>query len=110
MSLFFDVDWFDAKLAARGLDRAALAEAAGLDRSDLNLVFTNVRAPTAEELSAFASLLEADLVEVSLRSGVAAREADPAAGPAARIESIEARLDAIDAWIAEIEALKQKRA
>ena len=49
MSLFFDADWFDAKLAARGLDRGALAEAAGLERSELHLLFTNERAASAAD-------------------------------------------------------------
>ena len=107
MSLFFDADWFDAKLSERGLDRAALAVAAGLERADLHLIFTNERAPTAEELSTFATVLSADLVEVTLRSGVATRTADPDAAPNARIEDIEARLDAIDDWLKEFEASKK---
>jgi len=35
MSLFFDADWFDARLAERWLDRAALAACAGIDASEL---------------------------------------------------------------------------
>jgi len=111
MSLFFDADWFDAKLAERGLDRAALAIAAGLEPIDLHGVFTNERVAGAEELVTFARVLHADLVEVTLRSGVAAREAPPTdAEPSDRIESIEARLDAIDTWLAEFEAQTKKRA
>lgn len=109
MSLFFDADWFDARLAERGLDRAALAVAAGLERTDLHLLFTNERMPTAEELSAFATVLGADLVEVTLRSGVATREAEPGAEAGDRIESIEARLDAIDNWLKEFEAATKKK-
>lgn len=103
MSLFFDADWFDAKLAARGLDRGALAEAAGLERSELHLLFTNERAASAAELNAFAELLEAKLVEVTLRAGIAARAADEDAGADDRLASIEQRLDAIDDWLAELE-------
>ncbi|MBY0567623.1 MAG: hypothetical protein K2P70_09935 [Hyphomonadaceae bacterium] len=111
MSLFFDADWFDAKLAERGLDRAALAIAVGIERSDLHAVFTNARAPTQSELETFATVLRADILEVMLKSGVAAREAPPAdAPPSDRIESIEARLDAIDTWLAEFEAQAKKKA
>jgi len=109
MSLFFDADWFDARLAERGLDRTALAVAAGLERTELHGLFTNERAPTAEELNTFATVLSADLVEVTLRSGVATRDADPAAGTGDRIESIEARLDAIDTWLKEFEAATKKK-
>jgi hypothetical protein len=110
MALFFDEEWFDARLSARGLDRGALAECAGLERGELHRLFTNERSATPEELSAFAKLLDVDLIEVTLKSGVSERA--PADGDAsARIESIEARLNAIDEWLAELEqSAKQKRA
>jgi len=107
MSLFFDADWFDAKLGERGLDRAALAVASGLERTELHRIFTNERAPSAEELATFATVLAVDLVEVTLRSGVAPRGPNPEAGAVDRIESIEARLDAIDNWLKEFEASKK---
>lgn len=106
MSLFFDAAWFDAKLAARNLDRAALAIAAGIDRMELHGIFTNERAPTLEEMESFARVLETDLLEITLRSGVAERT--PASLDASdRIESIEARLKAIDDWLAEFEQQKK---
>ena len=110
MSLLFDVAWVDSRLAAQGLDRAALAHAAGLHHSDLRALFANARAPSAFELAAFAEVLNADLVEVSLKCGIAAREPARGGTASARIESIEARLDAMDAWLAEFEELTRKRA
>jgi transcriptional regulator with XRE-family HTH domain len=107
MALFFDADWFDARLGEKGLDRTALAVAAGIERADLHRIFTNERAPTAEELDTFATVLGADLLEVTLRSGVANRGASPEAGAEDRIESIEARLDAIDNWLKEFGASKK---
>lgn len=110
MSLFFDAAWFDARLAERGLERGALADAAGIERSALHAIFTDERNATAEELKAFAAALGADVLEVTLRSGVAVRAGDPGDDPAARIESIEARLDAVDAWLSEFEnAAKTKK-
>jgi hypothetical protein len=110
MSLFFDAGWFDAKLAECGLDRAALADAALIERGELHRVFTNERAATAAELDAFARVLNADIVEVTLRSGVATRGAQSDEDTSARIESIEARLDAIDSWLEEFERETKKRA
>ena len=95
-------------LAARKLDRGDLANAAGLDRSALHGVFTNERAATASELAAFARVLEADIVEVTLRSGVAMTDAALTDDPGARIENIEARLDAIDHWLAEFERSRKR--
>lgn len=109
MSLFFDAEWFDAKLATRRLDRTALAIAAGLEPAELHRIFINERAPSAEELGIFANVLEADLVEVTLRSGVASRAEAPVSDDSNdRIASIEARLDAIDTWLSEFEANKKR--
>lgn len=110
MALFFDADWFDRRLAARGIDRVGLAVAAGVERGELHRIFTNERSPTAEEIAEFARILEVDILEATIRSGVAVRESAPDAAPADRIESIEARLDAIDTWLAEFEASKKKAA
>jgi hypothetical protein len=110
MSLFFDADWFDARLAERWLDRNALAACARIDASELERLFTNERAPNAQELQAFATLLSADLVEITLRAGVAVRPAAKDGGASTRIEDIEARLDAVDAWLEEFEAASRKRA
>lgn len=107
MSLFFDAAWFDAQLAARKLDRTALAIAVGIEPTELHRVFTNEREPTAEELAVFANVLGADLVEVTLKSGVAPRAAPEHAESGDRISDIEARLDAIDTWLAEFEASKK---
>jgi hypothetical protein len=110
MSLFFDADWFDARLAERWLDRHALAACIGADVSGLKSLFTNERAPSPEELQAFATLLNADLGEVTLRAGVASRAA-PESGETSsstRIEDIEARLDAVDAWLDEFEASRKR--
>ena len=109
MSLFFDAAWFDARLAEKGLDRGAMAACAGLERSELHRLFVHERAPSAQELNAFADLLGADVVEISLRCGVATPDAPPVEDPGRRIESMEARLDEIDAWLASLEA-ERKRA
>lgn len=109
MSLFFDVGWFDARLGERGLNRMRLAEAAGITPSELHEVFCNRRAATPQELQAFSDLLGAELVDVSLKAGVALRLTPEDAGADARIASIEARLDAIDSWIAELEQQQQRK-
>ena len=62
-----------------------------------------------EEMDVFATVLQTDLLEITLRSGVAKR-ADPSAETSTRIEDIEARLNAIDDWLAEFEQQNKKRA
>jgi hypothetical protein len=109
MALFFDAAWVDAKLAELKLDRGGLAAAAGLSRDDLALIFTNQREATGAEIAAFAAFLQTELVEMSLRCGIAAREAAAAdANPTARLDQLSARLDAIDTWLAEFERETRK--
>jgi len=108
MSLFFDADWFDARLAAKALDRNALAASAGLERAELHRLFINERAATADEMAAFAALLEVDQVEIALRCGVANRDARASGDSGARIDGIEARLDEIETWLNALEAGRKR--
>jgi transcriptional regulator with XRE-family HTH domain len=110
MSLVFDAAWFEARLAASGLARDDLAERLGADRGSLEALFANRRQAAPEELAALAKILNADLVEVSLRAGVAARPVEADDDARARIERIEARLDAIDLWIEDFERGRRKSA
>lgn len=110
MSLFFDVAWFESRLVSLAMDRAALAATSGIDARDLERLFANERTPNAAELAALAQALHVDLIEVTLRSGVAERGGAASSDASARIESIEARLDAMDAWLEEFERSARKRA
>jgi hypothetical protein len=55
MALFFDSDWFEAKLAERDLTRGALAAGAGMSDAELTLAFKDQRELSAGEISAFVS-------------------------------------------------------
>ncbi|PLR28961.1 DNA-binding protein [Caulobacter zeae] len=99
MALFFDHDWYDARLAQRGLDRPALAAAAGLSAADLELVFKDQREIAPAELAVFAEMIGVSWEEAARRAGVGAHAApvDPAA---ARIARLEARVAALEAQVA----------
>jgi hypothetical protein len=100
LSLFFDADWFDARLAEKGLDRGALAASAGLNRETLHQIVINERQAAPAELAAFAELLGVDMIEISLRSGISTRPAPSAeTDAAARLDDLDARLDRIDRWL-----------
>jgi transcriptional regulator with XRE-family HTH domain len=110
LSLFFDAAWFDARLAARGLTRDVLGERLGVDAVSVETLFSNRRQAAPDELAALAALLNADLVEVTLRAGVSGRPVAADDCASARIERIEARLDAIDQWIEDFERQHRKSA
>ena len=98
MALFFDPDWFDAKLAERGLTREILAAACGLSPADLALVFKDQRELSAPEVAVLAEMLGASPAEIAEHAGVATpgRVADPLE---ARLRSLEARVAALEAGV-----------
>lgn len=71
MALFFDQDWFDARLRANGLTRASLAQAAGMSIDEVELVFRDQRELQGPEVRAIAHVLSVDPDEVAERSGAA---------------------------------------
>jgi uncharacterized protein YceH (UPF0502 family) len=94
MALFFDAEWFEARLGERGLSRRVMAAAAGMAEADLALAFKDQRELSAREVAAFAELLGVEAAEVAARAGVST----PVPGQA------DARLAALERRVAELEA------
>ena len=101
MALFFDVEWFEARLRERGLDTAALAAGAGMSEAELALAFKDQRELSAREVGALAELLGASPAEVAERAGVST--------PRPGDDGLEARLARIEARIAALEAALRRR-
>ena len=101
MALFFDHEWYDARLAERGLDRLALAAAAGLSAGELDLVFKDQREIAASELAVFAEMVGVSRQEAARRAGVGAhaQAVDPAAQ---RIAALEERVARLESQLAEL--------
>lgn len=99
MALFFDGPWFDAKLEAQGLSRAAMAAVAGLTEDELALVFKDQRELSAGQVSAFADLLGVAAAEIAERAGVST----PVPGAEdAQITELERRVADLEAEIAKL--------
>ena len=71
MGIFFDQDWFDARLKAAGLTRGSMAQAAGMTIDEVEMVFADRRELEAGEVHAIARALSADPREIASRSGLA---------------------------------------
>jgi len=91
MALFFDADWFDARLAERGLPRAVLASISGMSEADLALAFKDQRELSTAEVAAFAELLGVTPAEVAHHAGVST-PTPQGPGLEERIASLEARV------------------
>jgi hypothetical protein len=100
MALFFDAEWFDARLAERGLSRRVMAAAAGMAEADLALAFKDQRELSAGEVAAFAELLGVAPAEIATRAGVSTPV--PGEDAAARIAALERRVAALEAEVARL--------
>src|ERR1700733_11678669 len=70
MALFFDSQWFDARLGALGLKRADLAAALGLAEPEIAEVWKDQRELTVANVRLIAGLLDVAAKEVASRAGV----------------------------------------
>jgi len=102
MALFFDAEWFDARLGERGLSREVLAAGAGLSAEELALVFKDQRELSAGQVAIFAELLGVPATDVASHAGVST-PLPGQAGPAdARVAALERRLAALEAEVARL--------
>jgi helix-turn-helix protein len=95
MALFFDSDWFHAKLAERGIAPAVLAAGVGMGVAELALVFKDQRELSAGEVGALAELLGVSPREIAEHAGISTPVPD-ADVLDDRLARIEARLSAIE--------------
>lgn len=101
MALFFDQDWFAARLAERGLSRTVLAAACGMTQDELALVWKDQRELSAREVGILAELLGATPAEVAHRAGVSTPT--PGDDPMARIAALERQVADLQGRLARLE-------
>jgi uncharacterized protein YceH (UPF0502 family) len=102
MALFFDAEWFDARLAERGLSRGVLAAAAGMSEADLALVFKDQRELSVREVSVFAELLSETPAEIARHAGVSTPAPSELSPLERRLEGLERRVAALEAELARL--------
>jgi len=101
MALFFDSQWFDARLAALSLKRADMAASLGMSAEEIAEVWKDQRELSAGHVRLIAALLGVEPKEIANRAGVST--------PVPREDDIESRLARIEAEVAEIKALLKRR-
>ncbi|PKQ02263.1 MAG: DNA-binding protein [Alphaproteobacteria bacterium HGW-Alphaproteobacteria-12] len=102
MALFFDQEWFDAKLREAGRTRDDVASVLGLSRAEVEEIWKDQRELASGDVSILAGLLAASSAEVANKAGIST----PVPAAPARDggdASVTAKLDAMDARLARIE-------
>jgi transcriptional regulator with XRE-family HTH domain len=104
MALFFDGEWFDAKLAASHLSRADIARALGLTDTHIAEIWKDQRELSAADVATLAALLAVTPQDIANHAGISTPV--PTTQPtlaqlAARLEKVEAELARLGARLSE---------
>jgi len=93
MSLFFDAQWFDARLRAAGLSRTDVATALGLSPGQIEDLWKDQRELRVQDVRIFAALIGAPPAEVAAHAGISTPVPRPqeseVAGLSERMERLE---------------------
>jgi transcriptional regulator with XRE-family HTH domain len=112
MALFFDGDWFDAKLKARGATREELAGVLRLSLNELGELWKDQRELRSHEVLAIAQFLEVAPAEIADRAGISTpvpRASADAGGTASKLEELNGRLIKLERMMVELKALLLER-
>ncbi len=71
MALFFDQEWFDARLRERGMDKQTLAVILGISRQEIDAIWKDQREISEREVVLLAELLGVATKEIAERGGAA---------------------------------------
>jgi transcriptional regulator with XRE-family HTH domain len=104
MALFFDSEWFDARLAARGLGRSDAARALGLDDRQIAELWKDQRELSVRDVRALASLLGTTLGEIASRAGVSTPIPEDAT-PDSALAELNERLTRVERMLIELKGL-----
>lgn len=103
MALFFDQEWFDAKLKEAGRSRDEVAAALRLSRIEVDEIWKDQRELAPQEVSVLAQLLAASPAEVANKAGVSTPVPSASSPAPAGDSEIIAKLAEMDARLARIE-------
>lgn len=99
MALFFDQEWFDARLVERGLNRLALAAILGISSADIEAMWKDQREISLREVTLLAEMLGVTPEQIAERGGVAT----PLPKTETDLDQVVARLDLMDARLQRLE-------
>lgn len=103
MALFFDSDWFDARLAALGLRRADVDAALGFNAEQILEIWKDQRELNAGHVRTLSALLGVPATEIANRAGVSTPI--PKDNESGEIDQLGEKLERIERTLAELKAL-----
>ena len=103
MALFFDSEWFDARLKSAGLARADVAAALGLNAEQIAELWKDQRELSVGDVRLLSALLSTPPAEIALRAGISTPVPKPSSSDA--IAEFNERLARFERTLAEIKAL-----
>jgi hypothetical protein len=112
MALFFDADWFDAKLKTRGATRADLARVLRLSPVELGELWKDQRELKSHEVLAMAQFLDVTAAEVADRAGISTPVPSVPADSSAtsvKLEELNGRLIKLERMMVELKTLLLER-
>jgi transcriptional regulator with XRE-family HTH domain len=107
MALFFDPQWFDARLASAHLTRSDVARALGLSESEIAEVWKDQRELSVRDVSTLAALLAATPQDIAQHAGISTPVPKPQSDVS--LAELSARLERVEAELAQIKALLERR-
>jgi len=107
MALFFDTQWFDARLASAHLTRSDAARALGLSDGEIAEVWKDQRELSARDVATLAALLAATPHEIAQHAGISTPV--PKSQSAASLAELSARLERVETELAQVKALLERR-
>ena len=105
MALFFDQEWFDARMRERGLNRPALAAILGISTCDLDAIWKDQREISAREVTILSEMLGVTSAEIASHGGVSTPIPGTAGDPSVvlmRLDLMESRLQRLERSVAEL--------
>jgi len=107
MALFFDIAWFDTRLASAHLTRGDAARALGLSDIEIAEVWKDQRELSARDVTTLAALLAVTPQEIAHHAGISTPVPKP--GNAPSLGDLSARLERVEAELAAIKAALKER-
>jgi transcriptional regulator with XRE-family HTH domain len=109
MALFFDQEWFDARLKDRGATQSDIAQLLRLSSSEVSDLWKDQRELRAAEVIALAGFLGVSTADIANRAGVSTPTPPDARSVEEQLHDINDRLARIERMITELKLVVLSR-